>query len=89
MKYIGDYYSPFKVKKLLDKLDELIEANSLQFVEHNVEEIIENDNINIVFNVFEGEKTLIERINIVGNTVTNEDVIRGELIIDEVILLQN
>ena len=28
-------------------------------------------------------KTLIERINIVGNTVTNEDVIRGELIIDE------
>ena len=83
LKYIGDYYSPFKVKKLLDKLDELIEANSLQFVEHNVEEIIENDNINIVFNVFEGEKTLIERINIVGNTVTNEDVIRGELIIDE------
>ena len=55
LKYIGDYYSPFKVKKLLDKLDELIEANSLQFVEHNVEEIIENDNINIVFNVFEGE----------------------------------
>ena len=82
-KYIGEYYSPFKVKKLLEKLDELIEDNSLQFVEHNVEEVIEKDSINIVFNIFEGEKILIERVNITGNSVTNEDVIRGELIIDE------
>tara|TARA_A100001015_G_scaffold207779_1_gene232447 strand:+ start:428 stop:1609 length:1182 start_codon:yes stop_codon:yes gene_type:complete len=82
-KYVGDYYSPFKIKKLLEKLDDLIENNSLQFVEHNVEEIIEKDSINIVFNIFEGEKILIERVNIIGNSITNEDVIRGELIIDE------
>ena len=36
-----------------------------------------------MFNVFEGEKTLVERINITGNDITNEDVIRGELILDE------
>ena len=82
-KLIGDYYSPFKIKKLLEKLDELIDNNSLQFVEHNVEEIIDNESIGIVFNIFEGEKILIERVNITGNSVTNEDVIRGELIIDE------
>ncbi len=82
-KYIGEYYSPFKIKKLLEELDELIINNNLQFVEHNVEEIIENNSINIVFNVFEGEKTLIERINILGNNITNEDVIRGELVLDE------
>ena len=82
-KYAGDYYSPFKIKKLLEELDELIDNNNLQFVEHNVQEVIEGDTINIVLNVFEGEKTLVERINIIGNTVTNEDVIRGELIIDE------
>ena len=82
-KYVGDYYSPFKIKKLLEELDELIDNNNLQFVEHNVQEVIEGDTINIVLNVFEGEKTLVERINIIGNTVTNEDVIRGELIIDE------
>ena len=29
------------------------------------------------------KKTLIERINIKGNSITNEDVIRGELILDE------
>ncbi len=81
--YVGVYYSPFKIKKLLDELDELIEKNSLQFVEHNVQENVEGDKINIVFNIFEGEKNLIERINITGNSVTNEEVIRSELILDE------
>jgi outer membrane protein insertion porin family len=82
-KYLGDFYSPFKIKKLLERMDKLIESNNLQFVEHNVEEIIDGDSINIVFNVFEGEKVLVERINVSGNYVTNEDVIRGELILDE------
>ena len=82
-KYVGEYYSPFKIKKLLDEMDEIIEENNLQFVEHNVQEIIEDESINIVLNVFEGKKNLIERINITGNYVTNEDVIRGELIVDE------
>ena len=55
----------------------------MQFVEHNVEELIETNNINIIFNLYEGEKILVERINIVGNNITNEDVIRSELILDE------
>ena len=82
-KYIGEYYSPFKVKKLLEGVDELIADNNLQFVEHNVEEIIEGDQIQIKFNIFESEKILVERINILGNNVTNEAVIRGELLLDE------
>ena len=81
--YIGEFYSPFKVKDLLEEVDLIIEKNSLQFVEHNVEELIEGDSITIKFNIFEGEKTLVERINITGNNITNESVIRGELIIDE------
>ena len=82
-KYIGEYYSPFKVKKLLEGVDELIADNNLQFVEHNVEEIIEGNQIQIKFNIFESEKILVERINILGNNVTNEAVIRGELLLDE------
>jgi len=82
-KYIGDYYSPFKVKDLLEEIDLLIAKNNLQFVEHNVEEIIDGNSITIQFNIFEGEKVLVERINIQGNNVTNESVIRGELSIDE------
>ena len=80
---IGEYYSPFKVKRLLDDIDELIDENNLQFVEHNVEEIIDLDSITIKFNIFEGEKILVEKIEILGNNITNENVIRGELQLDE------
>ncbi len=82
-KYAGDYYSPFKIKKILEQIDELIDDNNLQFVEHNVKESIKDDSINLVFNIYEGEKTLIERVNVTGNTITNENVIRGELLVDE------
>ncbi|MAW17147.1 MAG: outer membrane protein assembly factor BamA [Pelagibacteraceae bacterium] len=82
-KIIGEYHSPFKIKLLLEDIDELIEKNNLQFVEHNVEEIIENESIVIKFNIYEGKKILVERINILGNNVTNESVIRSELLIDE------
>ena len=80
---IGSYYSPFKIKKLLERIDELIEINNLQFIEHNVEEIIESDSIVIKFNIYEGEKILVERINILGNNITNEAVIRSEMELDE------
>ena len=81
--YVGGVYSPFKIKKLLDKIDELIANNNLQFVEHNVQEQLEKNTVSIVFNVFEGEKKLVERIDVLGNNVTVEGVIRGELLIDE------
>ena len=82
-KIVGEYYSPFKIKLLLEDIDELIEKKNLQFVEHNVEEIIEGESIIIKFNIYEGEKILVERINILGNNVTNETVVRGELLLDE------
>tara|TARA_B100000963_G_scaffold331801_2_gene322856 strand:+ start:2376 stop:4607 length:2232 start_codon:yes stop_codon:yes gene_type:complete len=82
-KNIGKYYSPFIIKELLEEIDILIENNNLQFVEHNVQEIIENNNIAIKFNIGEGQKILVERINILGNNVTNESVIRSELLLDE------
>ena len=81
--YVGEYYSPFKIKKLLEEIDLLIDENNLQFIEHNVQEIVSNDTIDIIFNIFEGEKNLIERINITGNNTTSENVIRGELLLDE------
>ena len=82
-KIIGEYYSPSKVKRILEEIDELIEKNNLQFVEHDVKQIIEDDKIRLAFNIMEGKKILIERINIRGNNVTNENVIRSELTLDE------
>ena len=61
----------------------MIADNNLQFVEHNVQEQLDENTVSIIFNVFEGEKKLVERIDILGNNVTVEGVIRGELLIDE------
>ena len=82
-KIIGDYYSPFKVKKILDEIDELIEDNNLQFIEHRVQENVSGDKISLIFDIFEGNKITVEKINVLGNNVTNEDVVRSELILDE------
>ena len=73
------------MKKLLDEIDAVISNNDLQFIQHSVNEVISeaDETIEIQFNVFEGPKLAVERINIKGNTVTNEDVIRSELIVDE------
>lgn len=81
--YVGKYYSPFKVKKVLDEVDLLIANADLQFIEHSVSETIEGENIEIKINIFEGKKELVERVNIYGNTVTDESVIRSELLLDE------
>tara|TARA_A100001011_G_scaffold385304_1_gene459083 strand:- start:9005 stop:11224 length:2220 start_codon:yes stop_codon:yes gene_type:complete len=82
-KNIGEYYSPFKVKKILDNLDLIIASNNLQFVEHSVSETLVGDGIQVKVNIKEGKKETVERINIKGNSVTNENVIRSELLLDE------
>ncbi len=82
-KIAGDYYSPFKIKKILDEIDELIEDNNLQFIEHRVKEDISKESISLIFDIFEGEKITVEKINVLGNNVTNEEVIRSELVLDE------
>ena len=80
---IGSYYSPFIVKNILDELDEIINNEDIQFVEHNVKEIVNKESIEIEINVFEGQKTIVEKIAILGNTVTNETVIRSSFLLDE------
>ena len=80
---VGNYYSPFTVKKLLDELDLIIANQDLQFIEHNVNEILNDNSIELVINVIEGQKIIVEKIDIVGNTITNETVIRSELLLDE------
>ena len=82
-KYIGNYYSPFTIKKILDEIDEIIDENNIQFIEHNVEEVLEDNTIEIIFNIYETKKIFVNRIDILGNTVTNEEVIRNKLLLVE------
>jgi len=82
-KLIGKYYSQIKLNNILEKVDKLTEQKELQFINHNVLETLDGNGVEVKINIFEDEKIIIERINIVGNSITNDSVIRGEMIVDE------
>jgi outer membrane protein insertion porin family len=82
-KLIGNYYSQRKLKRVLEKIDKLSEQKELQFINHNILETLDGNGVEVKINIFEGEKIIIERVNIVGNSVTNDSVIRSELLVDE------
>ena len=80
---IGKYYSQRKLTSILQKIDKLSEQKELQFINHRVSETLDESGVEVKIDIFEGQKFTIERINIVGNTVTNDSVIRSEMIVDE------
>jgi len=82
-KLVGNYYSQRRLNSVLQKIDKLSEQKELQFINHSVLETLDEDGVEVKINIYEGEKIIIERINIVGNSVTNDSVIRSELLVDE------
>ena len=71
------YYSPKKIKKILDKINKLSTKKDLQFINSELIETIKNDKLLVRINVSEGKKYYVERINIIGNSITEDNVIRG------------
>mgnify|MGYP002527957202 CR=1 FL=1 len=69
---------------LLEKIDKLSQQKELQFINHRTVETLEGDGVEVKIDIFEGQKFTIERINIAGNSVTNDSVIRGEMVVDEI-----
>ena len=66
-----------RLNSVLQKIDKLSEQKELQFTNHSVLETLDGDGVEVKINIYEGEKIIIERINIVGNSVTNDSVIRS------------
>ena len=79
----GKIYSLDKVKKILNKIDEIALTKEFEFINAKYKENIVNNNINLLIKLEESQKSYIERINIVGNYITNENVIRNSLLVDE------
>jgi len=82
-KVVGEYYSQRKLTSILEKIDKLSEQKELQFINHRTIDTLEGDSVAVLIDIYEGEKFIIERIDIVGNNVTNDSVIRSEMIVDE------
>jgi outer membrane protein insertion porin family len=79
----GKPYSINTIDKILEEIDQITTLEQYKFIKANVVESIDQNLINLVFNVEEGEKLYVDKINIFGNTVTAETVIRNQLLLDE------
>jgi len=79
----GKPYSINAIDKILNEIDTVTSLEQYKFIKANVLETISKNYINLQFNVEEGEKFYVDRINIFGNTITSENVIRNQLMVDE------
>jgi outer membrane protein insertion porin family len=76
-------YSLYSIQRILDKIDEITLIEQYQSINAKIDENVINNKINITFNIANIESSFVEKINIYGNTVTRENVIRNQLYLDE------
>jgi outer membrane protein insertion porin family len=76
-------YSLNRINKILNKIDNIAITKQYEFINASFNENIIDDKINIEFVINESQKLYVNRINIIGNDITNEIAIRNLLIVDE------
>ena len=81
---IGKKYSKKNLDNFIESLNDFTLKNDFVFINAKYKEAIINENkIDIIINFDELDKVYVERINVLGNFITDEKVIRNSLIIDE------
>ncbi len=81
----GDLYESDKIESSVDALTFAAGSAGYAFVDINptYRPNPETDTIDVTFNVSEGQRVYVDRINIIGNTRTIDPVIRRELMVTE------
>ena len=80
----NEIYSPALIAKLNKNVTNYFENKKYNNFEINIQESKKNDEIiNIVFQINDEQKVLVNKINIKGNTITEEKVIRDNIILAE------
>ena len=80
----GEKYSKKKLENLINELNDYTLKNDFIFINATYTEILKDNNlIDVVITLDDVKKNYVERINILGNFITDEKVIRNLLIIDE------
>ncbi len=80
----GELYSFKKIEGVLDEIDKIALTKEFEFINASyVEEIKDDNKLNLKIKISETDKFYVERINITGNYITEEKVLRNSLIIDE------
>ena len=77
-------YSLYKIEKVLREVDKIALSKQYEFIDATLtEKIIDDNKLDISISFIDTEKFYVERINILGNSYTIEEVIRNSLIVDE------
>ncbi len=76
-------YSLNKVEDILEEIDKITLQEQYETISANVIENLEEDRINLTFRIDKTQRKLVEKINIFGNNVTLESVIRNQFELDE------
>jgi outer membrane protein insertion porin family len=80
----GSHYSFLKINKIVDKIDSISLLKEYQFINASIEEkVLEDDLLDLRIVISETKKKYVERINIFGNNITQENVIRSSLRVNE------
>jgi len=80
----GRAYSLNSIKKIINEIDKTALQKEFVFINAKYqEEIIDSNKIDIKIFFEESEKFYIDRINIFGNFITEEKVVRNAFIVDE------
>ena len=80
----NEFYSPLTINKINKQITDFLESRKYGNFEINLQDAkAADDKINIIVQINEGQKSLVNKINIQGNTITEEKVIRDNLIISE------
>ncbi len=83
-KNINKNYSLDIMNNILDQIEKIASSRLYDFIDVSVEEkIIDKNKLNLNFIVSDSKKFYVERVNVIGNYQTIEEVIRNELIVDE------
>ena len=82
-KLSGSTYNYNRIEKILDEIEKIALFANYEFINAEIEEEISDENINFIFNIEESKKVYVDKINILGNHITNEEFIRNQLIVDE------
>ena len=83
-KFSGEKYSLKIVEKMLNQIESIASTKQYEFVNAKIDEKLINDKINVNIKILNDQPNIyVKKINIYGNNVTIEDVIRNEFIIDE------
>ena len=77
-------YSFNQINKVIKEIDKISVARLYDFIDATIEvEEIDEKNLNLIFSIIESDKFFVNKINIFGNNITEEKVIRNQLEVDE------